>query len=226
MEPFCGALAMTLGLAPERALLNDANPHLINFFKWIRTGLQITLWMENDEELYYVHRKRFNELLVNGGEESAEAAALFYYLNRTGFNGLCRFNSKGEFNVPFGKYRNIRYERDFSGYQAALGKWEFMSRDFESIPLDKDDFIYADPPFDVEFTQYAKAAFTWEDQVRAAEWLAKHRGPVVLSNQATDRIEELYTKLGFKLRFMEAPRRISCNGDRTPAREVLAMKGV
>ena len=94
--------------------------------------------------------------------------------------------------------------------------------DFEDLKLRNDDFVYADPPYDVEFTQYAKQAFTWEDQVRLAKWLAQHPGPVVASNQATDRIVELYSSLGFKLMTLDAPRRISCTGDRTPAREVLA----
>ena len=227
VEPFCGALALTLGLAPERALLNDSNPHLIHFLSWLKRGLTITLWMENDEELYYAHRKRFNELLQTGaGAEGKEAASLFYYLNRTAFNGLCRFNSRGEFNVPFGRYKTITYIRDFSAYRDAFAKWEFMSAGFESVPLEPGDFVYADPPFDVEFTQYAKEGFKWEDQMRAAEWLARHEGPVVLSNQATERVIELYTKLGFKLRFLEGPRRISCTGNRTPAREVLAVRNL
>jgi DNA adenine methylase len=76
----------------------------------------------------------------------------------------------------------------------------------------------------IEFTQYSKEAFTWDDQVRAAEWLARHKGPVILSNQATERIVALYEKLGFKLRFLDGPRRISCNGDRRPAKEVLAVR--
>jgi DNA adenine methylase len=78
----------------------------------------------------------------------------------------------------------------------------------------------------VEFTAYSKEAFGWNEQVRAAEWLSRHKGPVILSNQATDKIVALYEKLGFKLRFLDAPRRISCNGDRTPAREVLATKNL
>jgi DNA adenine methylase len=179
--------------------------------------------MENDEELFYAHRKRFNELLSEGSG-SEETAALFYYLNRTGFNGLCRFNSRGEFNVPFGQYKRINYISDFTPYQQVFADWEFMSGDFEAVPLEPDDFIYADPPYDVEFTQYSKEAFTWDDQVRAAEWLARHEGPVILSNQATERIVALYEKLGFKLRFLDAPRRISCNGDRRPAKEVLAIR--
>ncbi len=102
VEPCVGGMAVTLGLKPQRALLNDINVHLINFFRWLQQGLHIDLPMENDSQCYYKYRFRFNELAALGDICSLEAAQLFYYLNRTGFNGLCRFNSKGEFNVPFG----------------------------------------------------------------------------------------------------------------------------
>lgn len=98
--------------------------------------------------------------------------------------------------------------------------------DFEALNLSDDDFVYADPPYDVEFTKYAKDDFRWEDQVRLAEWLAQHKGPVVLSNQATERIVELYRRLGFDLHFLKGPRMISCDGDRTPALEVLATRNI
>src|SRR5688572_26999849 len=91
VEPFCGGLAVALGLGPDTALLNDANPHLIHFYQWLQRGLRVDMRMENDEELFYAHRDRFNQLLRNGMAQTAEAASLFYYLNRTGFNGLCRF---------------------------------------------------------------------------------------------------------------------------------------
>ncbi len=181
--------------------------------------------MCNEETLYYAHRQRFNHLILDGHADSREAAELFYYLNRTGYNGLCRFNSRGEFNVPFGKYKNINYTTDFFRYRDLLADWDFTVGNFESIPVEPDDFFYADPPYDVEFTKYWKEDFGWNDQIRLGEWLAQHPGPVVLSNQATERIVRLYSDLGFELQILSAPRRISCNGDRTPADEVLALKG-
>jgi DNA adenine methylase len=226
VEPFCGGLAVTLGLMPARALLNDANPHLINFYRWLQRGLCVDLSMENDESLFYRHRERFNALLAGGNGASGEAAALFYYLNRTGFNGLCRFNRTGEFNVPFGRYTRIGYRRDFTGYRDVFVEWTFTCTDLEVVPLDRDDFVYADPPYDVEFTQYAKGGFAWEDQERTAAWLAGHRGPVVLVNQATARVERLYRQLGYQVQFLEAPRRISCTGDRTPAREIMGTRNM
>ena len=226
VEPFCGGLAVTLGLMPERALLNDANPHLINFYSWLQRGLRIDLPMLNNEKAFYRHRARFNALLSRGKADTAEAAALFYYLNRTGYNGLCRFNDRGGFNVPFGRYARIGYVSDFSNYQESFASWTFAVGDLEAIPLERCDFVYADPPYDVEFTHYSKGGFSWDDQERTALWLAKHRGPVVLVNQATDRVERLYRKLGYHVGFLDAPRRISCTGDRTPAREIIATRNV
>jgi len=113
VEPFCGGLAVALGLRPERALLNDVNPHVIAFYRWLQRGLRVDLPLENDEPLYYAHRERYNALLRDGDGDSAEAAGLFYFLNRTGYNGLCRFNRSGRFNVPFGSYKRIRYLRAY-----------------------------------------------------------------------------------------------------------------
>lgn len=226
VEPFCGGLAVPLGLRPARALLNDVNPHVINFYRWVQRGLTIGEPQTNASRCYYECRTRFNRLLANGQADSADAAALFYYLNRTGYNGLCRFNANGEFNVPFGSYARINYRREFADVTAAIAAWQFSSVTFAALPLDPEDFVYADPPYDVEFTHYSRGGFGWEQQVAAAEWLAEHRGPVVLSNQATPRIRELYRALGYRVMFLDAPRRISCNGDRTPATEILATRNL
>jgi len=226
VEPFCGGLAVTLGLVPKKAYLNDISNHLINFYKQLKKGLVVEIPMDNDKDIYYEYRQRFNEYITNGKGNTKESAELFYYLNRTCYNGLCRFNSSGEFNTPFGRYKKINYTVDFSPYKKVFRGWKFTAKDFEKLKLDPDDFVYSDPPYDVEFTKYAKEDFGWNDQVRLVEWLEEHPGPVVLSNQATPRIIELYGSAGFNLRYLEAPRRINCTGDRTPAKEVLATKGV
>ncbi|HYX31433.1 MAG TPA: Dam family site-specific DNA-(adenine-N6)-methyltransferase [Pyrinomonadaceae bacterium] len=226
VEPFCGGLAVALGLMPKRALLNDINPHVVNFYSWLQRGLKITIEMNYDASLFYRHRSRFNELLRSERAQSKEAASLFYYLNRTAYNGLCRFNRSGEFNVPFGRYTAINYKRDFTVYRAAFRNWKFANERFDRLKLRRDDFVYADPPYDVVFTQYAKGGFDWNDQVRTAQWLATHPGPVILSNQATQRIKELYRDLGYKLIELDAPRKISRTGDRTRVKEVLALRNL
>jgi DNA adenine methylase len=257
-------MSVALGLQPQVALLNDANKHVVNFYRCLQKGLTNSLPMLNDAEQYLAYRSTFNQLATSiegnnesektsdqtqalragheleetssqtqalrAGHESEETsdqtqALLFYYLNRTGFNGLCRFNNKGEFNVPFGRYKTITYSPDFLEYRDLLRRWEFSCGDFAQMPLQDNDLIYADPPYDRVFTKYSQQDFTWEDQERLAEWLAQHPGRVVVSNQANDRIIDLYKKLGFRAEKIEAPRRIACNGNRKPAIEMLAFKG-
>jgi DNA adenine methylase len=176
--------------------------------------------------VFYRHRSRFNQLVREGGDQSSEAAQLFYYLNRTCFNGLCRFNSRGEYNVPFGKYKKINYTQDFSEYQSVFASWDFCATDFSSLEIKSGDLLYVDPPYDVEFTRYSEQDFKWEDQVRLVDWLTTLDQPMIVSNQATERVLELYRSAGFSISLLSAPRRIACSGDRTPASEMLAVRAL
>jgi DNA adenine methylase len=226
VEPFAGGLAVALGLLPRRALLNDVNPHTINFYRWVKQGLKVEVPLVNKPDAYYQARTRFNTLIQGGRTDSREAAELFYYLNRTCYNGLCRFNSEGGFNTPMGRYKTINYAKDFLEYAESMREWEFTVGDFERMRVDPRDFVYADPPYDRSFNQYSQDSFSWADQVRLAAWLSRLKGPVVVSNFASSRVVRLYRKLGFSLKFYDAPRMINCTGDRTPAREVLATRNL
>ena len=226
VEPFCGGLAVALGLDVGSALLNDVNPYLINFYRHVQRGLVVNIHMANDETLYYQHRSRFNKLIEHGDRRTRGLASFFYYLNRTGFNGLCRFNRKGQFNVPFGSYKSINYKRDFLDYSQVFDRWEFSCVDFQDVETRQFDFLYSDPPYDGTFTGYSGNAFTWQDQVRLCGWLSSHPGPVVASNRATTRILDLYDERGFTIHRLAGPRRISCTGDRSPATEMLATRNL
>jgi DNA adenine methylase len=94
------------------------------------------------------------------------------------------------------------------------------------LQITETDVIYVDPPYDVEFTKYSKEDFSWQDQQRLVIWLSSFKNPIIASNQGTDRIINLYTDAGFKITKLSAPRRISCNGDRSPAVEILATKNL
>lgn len=224
VEPFTGGMAVALGLNPEDALLNDLNSHLINFYIQVSRGLKVDFSLKNDKGFYYQARHRFNELIQTDAYRNKEAACLFYFLIRTGYNGLCRFNREGNFNVPFGQHANIQYATDFLEYRETLQRWQFKNQDFEKLSLQGNEFIYADPPYDAAFTKYHGESFTWEDQCRLAEWLRRHRGPVVASNHATTRVCRLYRQLGFTIKKIQAPRRISCTGNREPVQEMLAFR--
>ena len=243
VAPFCGGLGDVLGVWPRRALLNDANPQLINFYRWWAMDCidpTHDLFQDN-ETVYYQNRQRFVELCQWAETGTQEAAELFYYLNRTGFNGLCRYNAQGGFNVPYGRKGKKGEDAKPRDYVTPLGLdgrrlpygWSFTCGDFSAlcvysysfcnIPA---DFIYADPPYDGTFADYVGGGFDWDQQVALVNWLAEHRGPVVLSNAATDRIIELYTAYGYTVDLVDAPRRIACNGDRAKAKEVLATKNM
>jgi DNA adenine methylase len=245
IDLFTGSGAAVLGVRPDRAVMNDANPHVMNFHKWVRMGLCIdhdmargidglVVPLVNNSATYYAHRKRFNDLIDAGQSNTQEAALLFWYMNRTGFNGLCRFNRGGHFNTPFGRYAKL----DYAGYAVkfhqigrAMQTWRLLSRDFAAVPSKPGDFLYADPPYDNEksagFTSYAAGGFGWHDQVRLADFLARHDGPVVASNAATERIIDLYRERGFAVETVQVRRSISCKGsERKPALEMIATKGV
>lgn len=226
VEPFVGGMAVALGLNPRTALLNDVNVHLINLYRQVSKGLVVTQRFKNEADYYYTMRERFNNLIRTNKYQNKEAANIFYFLIRTGFNGLCRFNSDGIFNVPFGQHASIKYRKDFLDYKDIFQNWDFMQGDFAQLALIEQDFIYADPPYDVEFTKYSAKGFNWTDQERLATWLAQHPGPVAVSNQATARILKLYRSLKFTVFTLPAPRRIACNGDRSYALEMLAVRGI
>lgn len=226
VEPFVGGMGVALGLNPTDAFLGDANEHLINFYQWLQKGLVIDFALENEEAAFYAARTRFNDLIRQGQQNSAEAASLFYYLNRTCFNGLCRFNSKNEFNVPFGRYKQLNYTRDFSHYSSTLKPWQISCGDFKQVSVSEQDFLFIDPPYDTPFTQYAKEDFAWADQLRLVEWLTQIQAPMVVTNQATPRILALYAEAGFTITTLLAPRRIASSGDRTPVLELFATRNI
>ena len=222
-EPFCGGLAVSLEILPTRALLNDVNPDLIDFYETIKAGQLLPAFLEGStpSDRYQYARNLFN----SRQRSDREQAWLFLYLNKNGFNGLCRYNKKGQFNVPFGK-RNCPVPDDFPYHRIAFSRWTFTCGDFSALTpaIAPNDFIYADPPYDTPFASYHTNGFSWQEQVNLVEWLCQFDNPIALSNQATDRIVDLYASHGFSLYFFDAPRRISCNGNRADAKEVLAIK--
>ncbi|GAA4357954.1 DNA adenine methylase [Kangiella marina] len=226
VEPFSGGMAISLGISPDKALINDINKHVINFYRCVKNDLRINIKMINDEAYYYKARERFNNLIKREEENTELAASLFYYLNRTGYNGLIRFNRSGLYNVPFGRYKKINYRREFSDIQSVIKDWNFSSKDYSKVRINKSDFVYIDPPYDVQFTSYSGNEFGWKEQERVVNHFDKYDCPLVISNQATERVVELYKDYGYKVFLIDAPRMISCDGNRTRAQEVLAIRNM
>ena len=233
---FVGGGADAFGLAPARAIINDINPHLMNFYTWVQSGVSLhhtTVSTENTVQSYAHNRCLFNRMIEQGTSQTPTAAMLFYYLNKAGYNGLCRFNRKGLYNVPYGKYDKLRFlpypegkrTLTFSHYSSAMHGWSLSNSDFAEVDFPDGAAVYADPPYDDGFTNYSAGGFSWDDQVRLVKFLADYDGPVIICNKATSRIEELYLDHGYSLTHVDAPRRISCNGNRDKVVEVLAIKG-
>lgn len=235
-EMFAGGAALAFATQAERVWLNDTNKHLINFYRRVQSGDVFppldSMGDLNTEEQYYTSRDRFNELIAHDEHASSfERAALFYYLNKTCFNGLCRFNRNGRFNVPYGRRKRVDFSGDTIAFITArhlMQQWTLTSEDFSNICLDFDPawFVFADPPYDGTFSDYSTDGFNWVNQLQLAGKLAKYDGPVVVMNAATPRILELYRDWRFDVQTIDARRSIAANGDRVSAREMIATKNI
>jgi len=221
-----GAGSIPLALRPKEVHANDINPHLMACFATLKSGKDLfNPEYKNFEADYYKLREKFNSLSKD--ESSAalvERSKLFYYLNRHCFKGLCRFNSKGKFNIPYGNYKRPIYDIDFSTHKKAVAKWHLSSLDFSSVPLIPGAFLVADPPYDGTFTKFS-GDFTWENQEYLARILSRHDAPTVAFNAATDRIDNLYSKLGFKAIATHEKRMIAANGNRDSVECRMFLKG-
>ena len=208
IEPFVGAGAVFLNSNFKRYILADINPDLINLFNIVKNDVEQYILDSkplfkaenaNTSEYYYNKRGQFN-----CSKDPFERAILFLYLNRYGFNGLCRYNRKNEFNVPFGAYKTHYFPEDELRYfshkaQSAV----FFCRDFqETFKLaEKNTVIYCDPPYaplsqGSNFTGYSGNQFDLADQKALAE-LARltHKErqiSVLISNHDTKFTREIY----------------------------------
>jgi len=227
-EPFLGGGAVFYYVkqkySPERMVLSDSNKTLIDCYINVRDSVEdliklLKLHKKNHSEVYYYKiRDTFNARL-GGIDESA----MFLYLNKTCFNGLYRENSKGEFNVPFGKYKNpnIVNEEALRKASELLQGVEIVLRDFEEIEgkVSGNDLVYFDPPYHPvsetsSFTGYTNGCFTDKDQMRLSQLyrqLDKDEAKLNLSNSDTPLIRELFD--GFNIQVVKARRNINCKGD-------------
>jgi DNA adenine methylase len=233
IDLFTGGLSVPLGLSDffeDRVIANDLNPYSINLYDRIGSGdfVQYGFAYGNNPEDFKRARIRFNQLIEWGYVDSSEMAQLFYYLSKTCFNGLCRFaQKKGNYNSPFGKYKQINYRVDFRLFKTTVENWQFTTDDFASVPATANSLIYADPPYYGKgvFTGYCQSPFDWNEQVRLAQWLAAQPGIKIASNYPDPKILELYLDLGFSLNRVTSTSNISATTKgRGERQEMLAVK--
>ncbi len=237
IEPFAGSGAVFLNTDYERYLLTDTNPDLILLYNTLKEeGADFVRYCRryfqpryNTPEAYYALREKFNR-----ARQSRHKAALFVYLNRHGYNGLCRYNASGGYNVPFGRYRRPRFpEAEMLAFHARAQRAEFRVQSFEDTlrQARPGDVIYCDPPYvplsaSASFTAYSRDGFDLAQQARLADLAADAaaRGvPVLISNHDTPFTRRAYAAAR-ELDSFPVHRSISCNGDkREAARELLAL---
>ncbi|MCG6887072.1 MAG: Dam family site-specific DNA-(adenine-N6)-methyltransferase [Proteobacteria bacterium] len=237
IEPFAGSGAVFLNTRFEHYLLTDTNADLINLYTilqeegptFIRSCRRYFSGEHNNAESYYHFRDRFNH-----STNLRNKAALFVYLNRHGYNGLCRYNASGGYNVPFGRYKRPYFpEREMLAFHAKAHRARFELGSFEQTirQAGPGDVIYCDPPYvplsrSASFTAYSAGGFDLgrqEQLAQLAEEAAVRGIPVLVSNHNTAFTRNAYRNASL-LRKFHVQRYISCNGQqRNHAGEVLAL---
>lgn len=245
IDMFSGGQSVTLEALKEgkRVTSNDVNTALICFHYCVKNGINPThLFTELghdtvESNLYYDRRKQFNTLLgdtlleslstvVNSSEpvdpKMITLSKLFYMLNKTGFNGLYRVNKKGEFNTPYGKRTPTAWDLfvNIKPYVHLFKECTFYNLDYRELPLSK-GVIYADPPYLGGFNTYSRSVWTLETTLDLLEYLKSTGLPIVLSLSYSQDQLDMLKMFDFHATIVEAPRRISANGDRSKAKEIL-----
>jgi DNA adenine methylase len=235
IEPFVGGGAVLFYLKPKFSIIIDINKELINCYKVIKNNVKELIELlkthKNEKNYYYKIRaldrdkEKFNEL------SNVERASRLIYLNRCCYNGLYRVNSKGEFNVPFGKYKNPNFcdEENLLSVSEALKNVKIIHGSFE-ICLDyaeNGDFIYFDPPYHPisktsSFTSYTKDNFGENSQFElfnVFKQLDEKGCRIMLSNSYNEYIQNLYED--YKIITLDARRAINCNAKKRGSINVL-----
>lgn len=203
VEPFLGSGVVAMNVNSDKYILSDINKDLMNVYSilkkecipFINECKKLFTEEYCTEDQFYKLRASFNKSTF-----SYERAILFIYLNRNSFNGLCRYNSKGEFNVPFGKYKTRHFpENEMLVFCKDSNKYTLVCSDFRELmsKSEKGDVIYCDPPYvplssTASFTSYSSGGFSEEDQKDLAFLAMTCRAKVIISNHDTDFTRELY----------------------------------
>lgn len=226
LEPFIGGGALFFELQPENAYISDMNEELINLYSVVRDNVYELI---DDLSKHEVSKEYFLEIRnIDRTEKYAELsdvekASRFIYLNRTCFNGMYRVNSQGQFNVPFGHYKNPRIvdKNNLINCSNLLQRTEIKHADFSEIltMVQKGDFVYFDPPYvplneTSSFTSYTKDGFNIDMQFKLSDVcdeLDSMGVKFLLSNSDTKLVNELYENYNIKKVF--ASRQINANAD-------------
>ena len=195
LEPFIGGGALYFHLNPKKAVISDVHSELIDLYNVLAQGKasEIYNFMEqtpNDEASYYNVR---DVMPVNDPLSNAKR---FYYQRKTCFRGMMRYNKNGKFNIPFGRYKTINYENlNNKDYEILLARTQILCKSFDFIfenYNDENNFMFLDPPYDSEFTDYGYCEFGKKEQEKLAKCFKETKIKCLMVIGKTDFIKELY----------------------------------
>ena len=222
IEPFFGGGALFFYLEPKKAIINDINSKLMNFYSGVKNDFEHLqqelmeiekLYIKNrkdfynlkrqyptervedlNEYLYYQIRNMFNDLT----DSIYSDALLYFFINKTAYSGMIRYNSKGEFNVPYGRYANLNTSLITKEHHKLLLNTEILNVDYKQIfkMAEKDDFIFLDPPYDCVFSDYGniehKDGFSEQHHIELANNYKQLKCKALMVIGRTPLTEQLY----------------------------------
>lgn len=196
IEPFAGGAAVFFDLEPKMAILSDTHKELMNFYKQMQRGNgarihELMSKYKNMEKDYYFIRDEFNP------KNDIEKAFVFFYLRKTCYRGMLRYNSEGKFNIPFGRYKTYSYEELLNpDYIFILKNTIIKNEDFNNIFKkynNKGFFVFLDPPYDCKFKKYnGFNDFGKKEHQQLAKWFKTTKNKCLLVISETEFIKKLY----------------------------------
>jgi DNA adenine methylase len=196
IEPFIGGGALYFDLNHSKNIINDVHKELIAFYNSIKNGYSNDIYEfmqnnPNDEISYYKVRDKFER------KTELDNAKYFYYLRKTCYRGMLRYNKKGKFNIPYGRYKTCNFENlKDENYEKLLKNTDIYNTSFEDIFKkynNKNNFMFLDPPYDSEFTDYGYCSFGKDEHKKLAECFKETNIKCLMVIGKTDFIEELYS---------------------------------
>lgn len=222
VEPFFGGGALFFYLEPRKAIINDINSKLMDFYRGVRDDYpRLRKELDEIEDIYMRYRQDFEHLKKLNPNERVEDknealyyelrdmfnnlipqkysdALLYYYINKTAYSGMIRYNARGEFNVPFGRYAHLNTNAVMLSHSRLLQRAEIFNTDYSEIfnMCQKDDFVFLDPPYDCTFSDYGneeyKDGFNEESHRKLSRDFANLPCKALMVIGRTPLTEELY----------------------------------
>ena len=185
IEPFLGGGALYFHLEPQNAIINDINSKLIGFYDGVKSDyFNLRRELDEVEKIYEENRHNFDELkklhpseyvedknedfyykirdMYNGlSEKKYSDALIYFFINKTAYSGMIRYNAKGEFNVPFGRYQHLNTSLVSKEHSTLLSHTQIYNKDYKEIfdMTKNDDFVFLDPPYDCVFSDYGNEEY-------------------------------------------------------------------